>query len=448
MKRNFRKIGIYGWNDLEPAILAAIAAGESVLFVGSHGSNKTEGAEIISKSILGKECVFNKYDVPLLQIEDLLGYPNPVSLSKGEIEYIHTPLSVWTPDAILLDEINRTNLFIQAKLMELVRNKTVMGKKTNLKIVFGAVNPPEKYNSGYMDLAVASRFSIFNIDSCSIPKRDMVSVIRFGNKKNEDFSLAEIIERARNHSFSDDQDEAIAEFVLKIENTLSSQNIVWSVRQAHMLHRMMRCLVSFDVNGDYSISPFDISVCVQSTIPQIHGLTSSDSTMNQRIVSKIVTLCSEFSLTKFHDVSVLDYASRNVSDNIMWASEMMRLAESEHSIDNINRAAEIISSRHTSGDIPNDVYDVVSAGLSRCVLSMKLQSKTGPMCFDEIVDAVPQNGNGGVSLPKNESVDLEKMKSEIKTDEKQKTPISQQKSFVDKLLEKYGIEGGESDEDW
>ena len=33
-----------------------------------------------------------------------------------------------------------------------------MGLPTKLKVVFSAVNPPETYQSGYMDLAIASRF--------------------------------------------------------------------------------------------------------------------------------------------------------------------------------------------------------------------------------------------------------------------------------------------------
>ena len=82
--------GIIGWEGIEPALLAAIATNKSVLFVGDHGINKTEGAAIIAKLVLGPGTHFQKYDVPLVNQDDLLGFPNPKALQDGRMEFIPT----------------------------------------------------------------------------------------------------------------------------------------------------------------------------------------------------------------------------------------------------------------------------------------------------------------------------------------------------------------------
>jgi len=43
------RIGIYGWEEIEPLILSAILSDLSLLLIGDIGSNKTEGSRLISK---------------------------------------------------------------------------------------------------------------------------------------------------------------------------------------------------------------------------------------------------------------------------------------------------------------------------------------------------------------------------------------------------------------
>jgi len=74
------------------------------------------------------------------------------------LEFIPTPFSIWEAEAALFDELNRANPFLQSKLHEVIRTRKEMGLPTKLKVVFSAVNPPETYQTGYMDLAIASRF--------------------------------------------------------------------------------------------------------------------------------------------------------------------------------------------------------------------------------------------------------------------------------------------------
>ena len=101
---------------------------------------------------------FRHYEVPTLNFDDLVGFLNPKGLAKGTLTFVATPLSIWKAEAALFDELNRANPFIQSKLHELIRTRRIMGLPTKLKIVFAAVNPPQTYQAGYMDLALASRF--------------------------------------------------------------------------------------------------------------------------------------------------------------------------------------------------------------------------------------------------------------------------------------------------
>ena len=154
----FDELGIYGWDSVEPLVLAAIVADLPVLLIGDIGTNKTEGSKTIAQAVLGTASAFRHYEVPTLNFDDLVGFLNPKGLAKGVLEFVPTPLSIWKAEAALFDELNRANPFIQSKLHELIRTRHIMGLPTNLKLVFAAVNPPQTYQAGYMDLALASRF--------------------------------------------------------------------------------------------------------------------------------------------------------------------------------------------------------------------------------------------------------------------------------------------------
>ena len=154
----FDELGIYGWDVVEPLVLAAIVADLPLLLIGDIGTNKTEGSKTIAQAVLGPASQFRHYEVPTLNFDDLVGFLNPKGLAKGTLEFVPTPLSIWKAEAALFDELNRANPFIQSKLHELIRTRHLMGLPTKLKLVFAAVNPPQTYQAGYMDLALASRF--------------------------------------------------------------------------------------------------------------------------------------------------------------------------------------------------------------------------------------------------------------------------------------------------
>lgn len=362
--RIFEKLGIMGWQSIEPSIIASVAADMAVLFVGPHGTNKTEGAKIISEALIGDDINFCKYDVPLLQMEDLLGFPNPNAMKEGKIEYLQTPLSIWKQDAVLLDEFNRTNLFTQSKLMEIVRNKTVMGEKTKLKIVFSAVNPPEDYNSGFMDLAVASRFVTFQVNNNDLTNEQVIDIIRHGNKTRDASGCTElrgIIQKINEWNFTDEQDESIAVFVNKIQNVLARLKVKYEMRQAVGLQKIMRNLIALNNIGAYDVNSTDISKAVIATIPQMHGIVTDEIARNE-VENTISGECNKFAKTlgTYNVDDCLSYSKKNAKDNLLWTSELIVLLEKEESSSKLDKVQKVIDEKLKDGKITFDNHQNIS----------------------------------------------------------------------------------------
>jgi len=232
----FERIGIHGWEEIEPVILAAAASNLSVLLVGDIGSNKTEGARAIAEAVLGPEIHFRAYEVPTLNFDDLIGFINPKTLGAGRLDFVPTPFSIWTADAALFDEINRANPFIQSKLHELIRCRSLMGMPTNLKLVFSAVNPPERYQSGYMDLALASRFACVQVPGIKEIKETHLDLILSGNgATGEKARIKEIVHKARGCIFRE-HDLFVMQQVCKRSSRSSAIRRSFSIRVSSKWH--------------------------------------------------------------------------------------------------------------------------------------------------------------------------------------------------------------------
>jgi AAA domain (dynein-related subfamily) len=151
-------LGIFGWDKIEISIFCALMCNFPVLLVGNHGINKTEGARELAAIVHGSKAAFEAYDTSLISVEDLIGIFNPKSLSEGRLDYIRTKTSIWGKTSILLDELNRANFQTISRTSEIARTRKVLGEETDLCSIFGAVNPPKSYQTGYFDLAMASRW--------------------------------------------------------------------------------------------------------------------------------------------------------------------------------------------------------------------------------------------------------------------------------------------------
>ena len=132
-------LGLYGWSELEPVLLAALASEEPLLLVGPHGCAKSFVLERLAESL---GLVFRSYNASLLNYDDLVGIPMPDEARTG-LRYIATPESIWDAEVVFVDEINRTRPDLQNKLFPIVHDRRVQGRRLErLRYRWAAMNPP------------------------------------------------------------------------------------------------------------------------------------------------------------------------------------------------------------------------------------------------------------------------------------------------------------------
>ena len=171
-------LGVHGCRGIEDAVLAGLALGEPVLLIGSPGSAKTAMTERIAADM---HLNFWAYDASKAMFEDIVGFPDPASLGRGEVRYVPTPLSLIGKQFILVDEVSRAHPALQNKWLEIIRSRRVMGMDLPaLRTVFGAMNPAGLAGTVALDEALAGRFT-FHVSVPEIgemPQEDRHAVIQ------------------------------------------------------------------------------------------------------------------------------------------------------------------------------------------------------------------------------------------------------------------------------
>lgn len=165
MKTTFlRQIGVYGFNDIEPLILASLVSEDPILLIGLSGTGKTYLLNSISEA-LGLN--HKHYNASLLSFDDLIGFPFP-SDDKRSIEFLPTPATIWDAESVLIDELSRCKPEIQNKFFSIVHERKIQGIALNsLRYRWAAMNPllfsdsdAENYSgSQALDPALADRFA-------------------------------------------------------------------------------------------------------------------------------------------------------------------------------------------------------------------------------------------------------------------------------------------------
>lgn len=359
------KLGILGWDHIEPIVLAALVTKEPIMFVGDHGANKTEGSYTLSQASLGDEVRFQTYDCPTIQTDDLLGYPNPEALKEGRpMEFVPTGISVWDKQAILLDELNKASHFVQAKLLELVRTRRVMGLPTQIRQVFAAINPPEKYSAVYMDLALASRFVIVKVPGIKeLHRRELMALYAqkgpSGHKK-----LFSLLSAAGESSLDKKEYDSLIAMGIKLATEISKLT-VYSVRQMQMLIRLLisvnkiRNSFGRSINLNYE----QLVTLVASTIPQLHGITTA-KVSTKILEGNIKQIIMGFQLKDplITSVDIVELISApKTQDMYAWAAETSNAISHEKSKTVALKAAKALAA--IRGNIPEDTFNVLAGKL-------------------------------------------------------------------------------------
>lgn len=159
-----RRLGLFGYDRVEPVLLAALASSDPLLLIGTHGTAKSLLLLRLAEA-LGLET--RHYNASLLNYEDLAGYPLPDA--SGGLQFIQTPASIWGAQAVFLDEISRCRIDMQNRLFPVIHERKVQGILLDkLRYRWAAMNPPPPADdldaalyrgSEKLDTALADRFA-------------------------------------------------------------------------------------------------------------------------------------------------------------------------------------------------------------------------------------------------------------------------------------------------
>jgi MoxR-like ATPase len=159
-------LDVFGFDRVEPAILAALVTEDPLLLIGRSGTGKTYLLNSLSEA-LGLE--HRHYNASLVSFDDLVGFPYPDE-GNGGIKFLETPATVWGAESVLIDEISRCKPEHQNRLFSLVHERRVQGIAIpRLRFRWAAMNPcgsdqdgTESYTgSEPLDPALADRFALF-----------------------------------------------------------------------------------------------------------------------------------------------------------------------------------------------------------------------------------------------------------------------------------------------
>ncbi len=157
-------LGIYGWEGLEPAVLAALATESPLLLIGGHGTAKTL---LLGRLAAALGLQHRHYNASLLSFDDLVGFPVP---QDGRLVWLQTPATIWEAESALFDEVSRCRPELQNKLFPIVHERVVQGLPLpRLRHRWAAMNPPPRPDAGDdgttyvgaepLDVALADRFA-------------------------------------------------------------------------------------------------------------------------------------------------------------------------------------------------------------------------------------------------------------------------------------------------
>ncbi|MFP6901514.1 MAG: MoxR family ATPase [Opitutales bacterium] len=273
-------IGLIGFADLEPIVLAALATEEPLLLIGPHGTGKTLLLTQIAEA-LGLD--FRHYNSSLLNFDDLIGFPLPDK--DGSLEYVKTPASIWGAEAVIFDEISRCRPDIQNKLFPIVHERRAQGiLLDDLRYRWAAMNPPisEDDDDGYLgseplDPALADRFAfIVQVPSWNeYDEEEQLAIILADNSAvcpdaATNLRRSVTSTRAALPSIRASIGESVAIYVRTLVALLAQAGMSLSPRRAGMLLRSVLAVHAAAISIDAGANPSDSALlAVRNGLPQL-----------------------------------------------------------------------------------------------------------------------------------------------------------------------------------
>ena len=361
-------IGIFGWKKPERVILAAILAKLPLLLIGRHGVNKTEGIKRISRAVWGGApgYSFQGYDTPLLATDDLLGFPNPASLAKGQMEYLPTPLSIWKHTVVLFDELNRANPMISSKLMEIIRTRKVMGLPTKLRFCFSAINPPSDYDALPLPLALASRFVCIHIPDMNeglVPDDlDAILAPPDQNKIKSALELRKLIKKASQVKIDKATVTTLKNTILTLYKT-TLPLLVISPRQFVYMLALLKAMCQLRSCG-YVFSAAEVTLTLMSVLPETFDIVSAQvqtKKIRKIIRQQVVKMMALLDMETAPASGLVYLCSAPIDDPLGWSNNIIQAASKlKDPEEGILKSIKTIKDR---GDVGKDLLNSILMGL-------------------------------------------------------------------------------------
>ena len=181
--------GVYGFDDVEPLIFAALVTEDPLLLIGPSGTGKTYLLNTLSE-VLALE--HRHYNASLIAFDDLVGFPFP-NQENQTVEFLQTPATVWGAQSVLIDEISRCKPEHQNRLFALIHERKIQGLSLDrLQYRWAAMNPASGSDQGIedyvgsepLDPALADRFALL-IQAKDWKDLDTVAKSGIANPKGE-----------------------------------------------------------------------------------------------------------------------------------------------------------------------------------------------------------------------------------------------------------------------
>ncbi|MEX0767205.1 MAG: MoxR family ATPase [Microthrixaceae bacterium] len=240
------RLGIQGWADLDPVLLASLALEAPLLLIGSHGTAKTLVAEKVAKAL---NLELRHYNASLLNYDDLVGIPVPDE--QGGLEYLGAAGAIWQAEFVFFDEINRCRIDLQNKLFPLVHEKRIAGEElTHLRHRWAAINPPGSFEAknNYLgveelDDALVDRFwFIVPVPGWGqLKRKDRLALVRSGAKEpavsRGQLPLEQLVAQTAALAATNDGElgDRLADYIVTLVDELKRSEVALSPRRSRLL---------------------------------------------------------------------------------------------------------------------------------------------------------------------------------------------------------------------
>lgn len=244
-------LGLEGWAQYEPVLLASLASEEPLLLIGPHGSAKSFLLQRLAEAL---KLEFRFYNASLINYDDLVGIPIP-SKDRKRLDYISTASSIWDAQVVFFDEINRTKPELQNKLFPIINERYVQGiPLSKLRFRWSAMNPaPSADNDDEsldvylgaepLDPALADRFvyiiEVPGWNQLTDAQRRNVLADQFSGTHRYATSPQKMVEatKQRLEQLKKDPPPALIDYQLRLSEYLADKGIWFSTRRQSMIYR-------------------------------------------------------------------------------------------------------------------------------------------------------------------------------------------------------------------